>query len=35
MQAEWTLLFSWISTTPRKVVVKASLHSPSTSLHSV
>ena len=34
VQAEWTLLFSWISTTPRRVVVNASLHLPSTSLHS-
>ena len=33
MQAEWTLLFSWVSTTPKRVVVKASLHSSSTSLH--
>ena len=33
VQAEWTLLFSWMFTTPRRVVVKASLHLSSTSLH--
>ena len=33
MQAEWTLLFSWMFTTPKRVVAKASLHSSSTSLH--
>ena len=33
MQTEWSLLFSWMFTTPRRVVVKASLHLSSTSLH--
>ena len=35
MQTEWTLLFSWVSTTPKRVVAKASLHPSSTCLHSV
>jgi len=34
VQAEWNLLFSWMPTTPRRVVVNASLHLSSTSLHS-
>jgi len=33
MQAEWILSFPWASTTPRAVVVNASLHLLSAVLH--